>query len=55
MLRCSNVYLITEADKAVTLQCGIIIKRDLVQTGENGQWNDIHYFIAIEAQLLKLF
>ena len=54
MLRCDNPHLGAEAGKAVTLQCRIVINRDKIQAGENGQWHNIYYVIALESQLLEL-
>ena len=54
VLRCYNLYPMTEADEAVTLQSRIITQRDQTQNWENGQWHDIDDFVAVEPQLLEL-
>ena len=54
MLRCDNLNPAAEADEAVTLQCRIVFNRDKIQAGENGQWHNIHYLIALESQFFEL-
>ena len=54
MLRYDNLHFAAEPDEAVTLQCRIVIKRNKIQAGENGQWDNIYYVITLESQLFEL-